>query len=150
MVQTLKEQLTDQIKTSLRGGDKLKCTVIRSLMAAVKNAEIAQQKELDDNAVTAVVVKLVKQHHESIEAFKQGNRPELVAQEEAELAILNVYMPEQISRAEIEGFAKKAIAEVGATGPHEKGKVMGRLMPQLKGKADGNLINTVETELLSQ
>ena len=69
MVQTLKEQLTDQIKTSLRGGDKLKCTVIRSLMAAVKNTEIAQQKELDDNAVTAVVVKLVKQHHESIEAF---------------------------------------------------------------------------------
>ena len=150
MVQTLKEQLTDQIKTSLRGGDKLKCTVIRSLMAAVKNAEIAQQKELDDNAVTAVVVKLVKQHHESIEAFKQGNRPELVAQEEAELAILNVYMPKQISRAEIEGFAKKAIAEAGATGPHEKGKVMGRLMPQLKGKADGNLINTVVTELLSQ
>ncbi|MBG7617744.1 MAG: GatB/YqeY domain-containing protein [Chloroflexi bacterium] len=149
-MQTLKEQLTDQIKTSLRGGDKLKCTVIRSLMAAVKNAEIAQQKELDDNAVTAVVIKLVKQHHESIEAFKQGNRPELVAQEEAELAILNVYMPEQMSRAEIEGFAKKAIAEAGATGPHEKGKVMGRLMPQLKGKADGNLINTVVTELLSQ
>jgi uncharacterized protein YqeY len=150
MAQTLKEQLTDQIKTSLRGGDKLKCTVIRSLMAAVKNAEIAQQKELDDNAVTAVVIKLVKQHHESIEAFKQGNRPELVTQEEAELAILNVYMPEQMSRAEIEGFAKKAIAEAGATGPHEKGKVMGRLMPQLKGKADGNLINTVVTELLSQ
>jgi len=150
MAQTLKEQLTDQIKTSLRGGDKLKCTVIRSLMAAVKNAEIAQQKELDDNAVTAVVIKLVKQHHESIEAFKQGNRPELVAQEEAELAILNVYMPEQMSRAEIEGFAKKAIAEAGATGPHEKGKVMGRLMPQLKGKADGNLINTVVTELLCQ
>jgi uncharacterized protein YqeY len=150
MAQTLKEQLTDQIKTSLRGGDKLKCTVIRSLMAAVKNAEIAQQKELDDNAVTAVVIKLVKQHHESIEAFKQGNRPELVAQEEAELAILNVYMPEQMSRAEIEGFAKKAIAEAGATGPHEKGKVMGRLMPQLKGKADGNLINTVVTELLRQ
>jgi uncharacterized protein YqeY len=150
MAQTLKEQLTDQIKTSLRGGDKLKCTVIRSLMAAVKNAEIAQQKELDDNAVTAVVIKLVKQHHESIEAFKQGNRPELVTQEEAELAILNVYMPEQMSRAEIEGFAKKAIAEAGATGPHEKGKVMGRLMPQLKGKADGNLINTVVTELLCQ
>ena len=150
MVEALKEQLASQLRTSLRERDKLSCSVIRSIIAAAKNAEIAQQKVIDDSGVIAVISKLAKQHRESIDAFKQGGRQDLVEQEEAELAILNKYLPQQMSRAEIEDFAKKVISEVKVVNFHDKGKVMARLMPQLKGKADGALINAVVTELLNQ
>jgi uncharacterized protein YqeY len=117
-------------------------------MAAIKNAEIAQQVTLDDAGILGVIAKEARQRRESIEAFKQGNRQDLVTQEEAELAILNQYLPQQISREEIIAEARRVIEEVGARGPGDKRKVMPKLIAQLKGKADGRDINAVVTELL--
>lgn len=132
----------------MRGSDKLRCSVIRLLMAAIKNAEIARQTELEEADILGVIAKEVRQRKESIEAFKQGNRQDLVAQEEAEMAILKEYLPEQISRDKIIAAARKVIDEVGAKGAGDKGRVMGKLIPQLKGKADGKEINAIVTELL--
>jgi len=145
----LKQKLADDLKQALRGEDKLRRSVIRLVMAAIKNAEIARQTTLDDTDILGIIAKETRQRHESIDAFKQGNRPDLVAQEEAEMAILNEYLPQQISREEIIQTARQIIDEVGAQGIRDKGKVMPQLIAQLKGKADGREINAVVTELLS-
>jgi uncharacterized protein YqeY len=145
----LQKKLTDDLKQAMRSGDTVKRSVIRLTLAAIKNAEIAKQKALEDSDVLGVIAKEIRQRQESIEAFKQGNRPELVAQEEAEKAILEGYMPAQMSRDEIVAEARKVIAEVGAGGLGDKGKVMPPLIAKLKGKADGRVINEVVTELLS-
>ena len=117
-------------------------------MAEIKNAEIARQAELEDADILGVIAKKVRQHKESIEAFKQGDRQDLVTKEEAELVILNEYLPQQMSREEVIAEARKVIEEVGAQGLGDKGKVMPRLIAQLKGRADGGEINAVVTELL--
>jgi len=139
----------DDIKQAMRGGDKVKLSVIRLVMSAIKNAEIARQASLDDADVLGILAKEARQRQESIDAFRQGNRQELVAQEEAELAVLQGYLPQQISREEIIAEARRVIEEVGAQGPGDKGKVMPKLIAQLKGKADGREINAVVTELLA-
>ncbi len=145
----LKEKLSDDLKQAMRGGDKVRRSVIRLVLAAVKNAEIARQGNLEDSDTLGVIAKEVRQHQESIEAFRQGNRQDLVAQEEAELAILQEYLPQQMTRDEIVAEARRIIEEVGARGPGDKGKVMPKIIAQLKGKADGREINAVVSELLS-
>ena len=145
----LKQKLSDDLKQAMREGDKVRRSAIRLAMAAIKNAEIARQASLEDADILGVIAKEVRQHKESIEAFKQGGRQELVAQEEAELAILEQYLPQQMSREEIMAEARRVIAEVGAQGLSDKGKVMPQLIAQLKGKADGREINEVVTELLT-
>ena len=145
----LKQKLTDDLKQSMRGGDTVRRSVIRLLMASIKNAEIARQNALDDASILGIIAKEVKQRRESIEAYTHGNRPDLVAQEEAEMVILEGYLPQQMSREEIVTAARQVIAEVGAEGPRDKGKVMPKLVAELKGKADGQEINAVVTELLS-
>ena len=145
----LKQKLMDDLKQAMRGGDKVRRSVIRLVMAAIKNAEIARQAALDDTDILGIIAKEVRQRRESIEAFRLGNRPDLVAQEEAELAILNEYLPKQMTREEIIVAARRVIEEVGAQGPGDKGKVMPKLIAQLKGRADGREINAVVTELLS-
>jgi len=145
----LKQKLMDDLKQAMRGGDKVRRSVIRLVMAAIKNAEIARQTALDDTDILGIIAKEVRQRRESIEAFRLGNRPDLVAQEEAELAILNEYLPKQMTREEIIVAARQVIEEVGAQGPGDKGKVMPKLIAQLKGRADGREINAVVTELLS-
>jgi len=147
-VSPLKQKLVDDLKQALRGGDTVRRSVIRLVMAAIKNAEIARQSSLDDADILGIIAKEVRQRRESIEAFKQGDRPDLVAQEEAELAILDGYLPQQMTREEILQAARKVIEEVGAQGPSDKGKVMPKLIAQLKGRADGREINAVVTELL--
>ncbi|MBI3931249.1 MAG: GatB/YqeY domain-containing protein [Chloroflexi bacterium] len=132
----------------MRGGDKVRRSIIRLVLAGVQNAAIARQAPLEDSDILGIVAREVRQHQESIEAFKQGKRADLVAQEEAELVILQEYLPQQITRDEIIAEARRVIGEVGARGPGDKGKVMPRLIAQLKGKADGREINTVVTELL--
>jgi uncharacterized protein YqeY len=144
----LKQKLFDDLKKALRSGDKRRCSVIRMVMSSINYAEIAKQAELEETDVLGVIAKEARQRKESIEAFKQGGRQDLASQEEAELAILNEYLPEQMSREEIKAAAQKVIGEVSAQGVHDKGKVMGKLVPQLKGKADGREINEVVTELL--
>ena len=145
----LKQKLMDDLKQAMRGGDKVRRSVIRLVMAAIKNAEIARQAALDDTDILGIIAKEVRQRHESIEAFRLGNRPDLVAQEEAELAILKEYLPQQMTREEIIVAARRVIEEVGAQGPGDKGKVMPKLIAQLKGRADGRDINAVVTELLA-
>ena len=147
-VSPLKQKLADDLKQALKSGDKVRRSVIRLVMAAMKNTEIARQTVLEDTDILGIISKEVRQRHESIEAFKQGNRQDLVAQEEAELVILESYLPQQMTREEIIEAARKVIDEVGAQGPSDKGKVMPKLIAQLKGRADGREINTVVTELL--
>ncbi len=144
----LQRKLAEDLKDAMRKQDVPRRSVIRLVLAAVKNAEIAKLAPLDDSEVLGVISKEVKRHHESIEAFKQGNRSDLVAIEEAELAVLNTYLPRQMSRDEIIAEAKQVIQEVGAKGPADKGKVMSKLVAKLRGKAEGREINEVVTELL--
>lgn len=148
MEANLKLRLETDLKRAIKDRDDIKRSVIRMVMSAVHNAEIAKHAELAEADVIGVIAKEAKQHHESIEAFRQGNRPDLVAREETELRILEAYLPEAISRDEIIATAKRIIAEVGAAGPHDKGKVMSKIIPELKGKADGKEISEVVTELL--
>ena len=144
----MRDKLADDLKQAMKTGDKPCVEVLRLLRAAVKNAEIAQQKPLEDPDVFAVIAKGAKQRRESIAEFQKGNRPDLVAKEEAELSILLEYLPQQMPRDEIITAARQVIEEVGARGPGDKGKVMQKLMPQLKGRAEGRDINEVVTELL--
>ena len=145
----LKQKLNDDLRQALREGNKPKVSAIRLLLSAIKNAEIARIGTLEEADIFGVIGKEVRQRQESIEAFKKGNRADLVSQEEAEMAVLQSYLPKQMGRDEIIAEARKIIAEVGATGPGDKGKVMPKLIAALKGKADGREINAVVTELLS-
>ncbi len=149
MEANLKEKLNDDLKQALRGGDKVRRSVIRLVLAALKNAEIARQADLENGDILGIIAKDARQHEESIEAFKQGNRQDLVTQEEAQLAILKEYLPQQVTRDEIVAEARRIIEEVGAQGPRDKGKVMPKLIAELKGRADGREINEVVTELLT-
>ena len=145
----LKQRLTGDLKQALRGGDKVKVSVIRLVMSAIKNTEIARRDTLADADILGIIAKEIRQRQESIDAFKLGNRADLVAKEETETVILQEYLPQQMTREEIIGEARQVIAQVGAQGLSDKGKVMSKLIAQLKGKADGREINAVVTELLS-
>lgn len=145
----LEEKLMTDLKEVMKSGDKLRLSVIRQLRADVKNAEIAKQKRLDDSDILGIISKAAKQRRESIEEFKKGRRQDLVDREEAELAVIMGYLPQQMSREEIVAAARQVIEEVGARGPGDKGKVMPKLMTELRGKAEGREINEVVTELLT-
>jgi uncharacterized protein len=145
----LKESIQEALKGALKRQQRVEVSTLRLLLSEIKYAEIAQQKPADDNKVLDVIAKEVKRRRESIEAFKKGNRSDLVAQEEAELAVLMSYLPEQMSRAEIMAMARRVVDAVGAKGPSDKGKVMAQLMPQVKGKADGKEVSEIVLELLA-
>ena len=145
----LAETIRSDLESALRQGNKVRLSVLRMLLASIKNAEIDQHKALDDAGILGAIAKEAKKRRESIEAFEQGNRPELVAQEKAELAILSEYLPEQMSHGEILAAAHKVIEEIEATGPGDKGKVMSQLMPQTKGRAEGKKVSDIVSELLS-
>ena len=145
----LKDSIREALRGALKRQQRVELATLRLLLSEIKNAEIAQQKPADDNKVLDVITKEVKRRRESIEAFKKGNRSDLVAQEEAELAVLMSYLPEQMSRAEIVAAARRVVDAVGAKGPSDKGKVMSQLMPQLKGKADGKEVSEIVLELLT-
>lgn len=146
---TLKDKITQALKEALKQREKIQVSTLRLLLSEIKNAEIAQQRLLDDSKVIDVITREVRKHRESIEAFKKGERSDLVAQEEAQLAILMEYLPMQMSREEIVPAARQVIDAVGGTGPNDKGRIMSQLMPQLKGKADGKIISDVVLQLLT-
>jgi uncharacterized protein YqeY len=146
----IRKKVTDDIKQAMKSGDTIRRDTLRMLIASINNAEIAKQADLEESDILGVISKEVKRHQESIEAFKKGNRADLVAKEEAELAILEGYLPKQMSREEVIAAAKEVMAAVGASGPGDKGKVMKELMPKLKGRADGKEINEIVTELLGR
>ncbi len=146
----LKEKLNEDLKDAMRSGNTVKRDTIRYLLADIKNTEIARQAILDDAGIIGVMSKQVRQRQESIDAFKAGNRQDLVAKEEAELAVVKSYMPQQASLEEIVKAAERIINEVGAKSPSDKGKVMPKVIAEFKGKASGQEINAVVTELLSK
>ena len=146
---SLKDTFQDELKDALRSGDKTRLSTVRLVLSAIQYAEIDKGGSLDDSDILGIISKEARRRQESIDAFKQGNRADLVAQESAELAILRKYLPQQISREEIIVAARQVIAEVGAQGPQDKSKVMPRIIAQLKGKAEGKDINAVVTELLA-
>jgi len=146
---TLKDKIREALKGAVKRQQTVEVSTLRLLLSEIKYAEIAQQKPADDNKVLDVIAKEVKRRRESIEAFNKGNRGDLVAQEEAELAVLMSYLPKQMSREEIVAVARQAMNAVGARGPSDKGKVMAQLMPQLKGKADGREVSEIVSELLA-
>jgi len=146
----LKDRLAGDLKDAIRGRDERRKTAIRLVMAAVKNAEVAGGSPLDDAGVLKVVSKEVRRHRESIEGFQKGGRQDLVDEEEAELAVLLSYLPPAMSHEEIVKAAREVIAQAGARGPADKGKVMPILISQLAGRAEGREINEVVTGLLAE
>jgi uncharacterized protein len=146
-----KDQLTADLTAAMRAGDEVRKSTLRMLLAAITNAEVAgsERKDFTEEQVMQVIGKQVKQRKESIDEFKKANRHDLVEKETAELIVLEEYMPEQMGRDEIAAVVREVIAEVGAKGPQDKGKLMQVLMPRLSGKAEGREINAVVTELLS-
>ena len=146
---SLKEQLAEDLKDAIRQGDESRKTAIRMLTWAVKNAEVAAGKPLQDPEVLVLIAKQVKQSRESIEEFKKGSRQDLVDKEAAEMRVLEAYLPPPMGREEIAQEARKVMTEVGARGPGDKGKVMPVLIARLAGRAEGRVINEVVTELLA-
>jgi uncharacterized protein YqeY len=146
---SLKQQLQEHLKDALRARDERRKSVIRMAMAAIVNAEVEHDGELDDADVVAILRKDARQRQDAIAELRQASRPDLLAQEEAELAILEEYLPELLSREEIAEEVRQVIAEVGATGMGQMGRVMRQVMSELKGRADGRVVNQVVRELLS-
>ncbi|MCL4516703.1 MAG: GatB/YqeY domain-containing protein [Firmicutes bacterium] len=145
---SLQEKLQEDLKAAMKSKDSRRLSVIRLAKAAIKNTEIAKKKELGDDEVLEVLNREVKQRRDAIPEFQKGNRPDLVESLEAEIAILMEYLPQQMSEEEIRQAAKEAVAAVGAKDARDMGKVMGALMPKVRGKADGRLVNQVVKELL--
>ena len=145
---TLKERLNDDLKDAMRSRDTLRRNTIRLLLSAIGYEEIARKGDLDDDAVTQVLTKQAQQRRDSIEAYTKGGRSDLVAQEEAELAIVSAYLPSPLSAEEISAIVDAAIADAGASGPQDMGKVMGRVMPQVRGRADGRQVSALVNQRL--
>jgi uncharacterized protein YqeY len=145
---SLLERLDADLKSALKVSDKLRVSVIRLLKSEAKNQQIAKGHELSDEEVRSVIVTMAKQRRESIELFLQGGRTDLAEQEKSELAVLQSYMPAQLSHEELDRIILEAIQESGAIDEKEIGKVMRILMPKTKGVADGKAVNNRVRELL--
>ncbi len=146
---SLKDHLAKDLTEAIRRKDEARKTAIRMVNWAVKNAEVEKGRPLEDAEVLAIIAKEVRRHRESIAEFKKGGRQDLVDKEEAEMAVLVSYLPPAMSRQEIAQAARQVIAQVGARGPADKGKVMSILIPQLAGRAEGRDVSEVVTELLA-
>lgn len=146
----LKERITEDTKDALRKKDGERLKVLRMIKASIGEAEIDKHGPLNDQEVLAILVKASKQRRESIEAYREGERGDLVAVEEAELAIIEAYLPRQLSEEELRAAVAGAIAALGAQGPKDMGRVMKHLVAQLRGQADGRLVNELVREALSQ
>jgi uncharacterized protein len=146
---TLKERITEDMKASMRSGDKERLAGIRFVLAAIKQREVDERIQLDDTQVLAVLDKMIKQRRESITQFEAGGRADLVAKESAELAVLQAYLPAQLSDTEIENLIRAAIASTGATSMKDMGKVMAVVKPQVQGRTDLGALSTRVKGLLS-
>jgi uncharacterized protein YqeY len=137
----VKQELDAALKDAMKAKDTVALDAVRSIKSAVKLAEIDAGKELSEEDVHAVIQKAVKQRRDSIDQFKSGGREDLVKVEEAQVAVLQRFLPAQLSEAEVSALVEAAVAATGASGPKDMGKVMGALMPKVKGKADGGMVN---------
>lgn len=147
---SLAERLDEDMKTALRAGEKLRLGVIRRARAAIKNAEIANKGALDDAGAEKVLRTLVKQHRESIEGFRAGGRDERIAEEEAEMAVLEEYLPTQLDAAAVEPVVREVAQELGASSPKDMGAVMKAVMARLGGAADGSVVSGVVKQVIAE
>jgi hypothetical protein len=146
----LKAQLTEDLKSALRSGDKLRTSVIRLLTALIKNREVEKRGALTDAESIQAVSASCKQRQEAIEQYRQGGRQDLVDKETAELAILQSYLPAALSPDELQTLVREAIRDAQASSPRDMGKVMALLMPKVTGRADGKAVSTLVREMLSK
>lgn len=137
---SLKNKITDDMKTAMKAGDKDRLKVVRMILAAVKQVEVDTRTELDDAAVLGVLEKMVKQRRDSVEQFRQGGRDDLADNELAEITVLEAYLPEQLDEAEIDALIDEAIQATGASSMRDMGKVMGVIKSKAAGRADMGLI----------
>ena len=147
---TLKERLEEDIRNAMRSRDQERLESLRFLKSKIQLTEKNQLKELDEPGVVEVLSKQAKERRESIQMFQAGNRPDLVAKETAALAVVEEYLPPQMGDEELSKIIAEAIQQVGAASERDKGQVMGKVMPQVKGRADGAQVNALLTELLKK
>jgi uncharacterized protein YqeY len=146
---SLKDQITEDMKTAMRAKDSARLGTIRLLQAAMKQKEVDERVTLDDAAVIAIVDKLIKQRKDSVTAYVQANRQDLADQESSEIKVLEAYLPQRLSPEEIQAAVKAIVAQVGASGPGDMGKVMGAVKAQLAGKADMGLVSAAVKAVLA-
>lgn len=145
----LYEKIESEMKEALKSGQATKLSVLRMVVAAVKNAEISKKvKKLEEADVIQVIQKMIKEHKESISQFEKGNRPDLVEKEKSELLILQKYVPAEMSEPELTSIVKSVMQELGVTAKADSGKVMRAVMEKVKGKADGKTVNAIVMSLL--
>lgn len=144
----IKTQLNDAVKTAMKSGDKVSLRTLRMVTAAIKQVEVDKRIELDDAAVLSLLQKEIKNRREAIEEAKKASRPDLAADSEAEIAVLTAFLPKGLSADELKALVQAAIAETGAAGPADMGKVMKVLMPRVAGKAAGDDVSRTVRELL--
>ena len=147
---SLKAQISDDMKTAMRAKDSGRLASIRLINAAIKQKEVDERIELNDDQVLSVIEKMIKQRKDSISQFEAGGRQDLADIEKAELVVLNAYMPAQMSEAEVQAEVSAAVAAVGAAGPQDMGKVMGVLKPKLAGRADMTAVSAMVKAALSK
>ena len=147
---TLQERLEDDIRSAMRSRNQERLDALRFIKSQIQLTEKNQQKDLDEPGVIEVIAKQAKERRESIQMFQEGNRTDLVAKETAALAVVEEYLPSQMTREDLVKIIEEAIQQVGATSARDKGKLMARLMPQVMGKADGAIVNALVTELLEK
>ena len=145
---TLRDRIEEDIVAAMRSREQSRLDALRFLKSAIQMEEKSLGKSLDEEALLQVVVKQINNRRDAIRMFQEGNRGDLVAKESADLAVLEVYMPPQLAPEELAQLIRQVIGEVGATSIQDKGKVMGRLMPQVRGKADGTEVNAMVSQIL--
>ncbi len=146
---SLKERLMQDLKTAMRNKDRTLKDTITMVRAAIKQREVDERIELEDEDVVALISKQVKQRKDSIEDFRKGNREDLAEAAQKEIDILMNYLPKQLSEEEIDEIVKSVVDEVGANSMKDMGKVMGKVMPKVRGKADGSLVNKIVKQYLN-
>ncbi len=144
----IKTQLNESMKDAMRSGDKLRKSTVSMVLAAVKQVEVDKRVTLDDTAVIALIQKEVKNRREALEEAKKADRPDLIEANEAEIKILEVFLPQAMPADELRALVQAAIAETGATGPADMGKVMKIVMPKIAGRAPNDMISAAVKELL--
>ncbi|TCS94764.1 GatB/YqeY domain-containing protein [Hazenella coriacea] len=146
---TLLEKLMEDMKTAMKSKQQTRLSVIRMLRASVKKEEIDKRRALNDEEVLEVIIREIKQRKDSITQYEKAGREDLAQKEKEELAILEIYLPEQLSEQEVRSMVEQVVQELGATSKADMGKVMGAMMPKVKGRADGRLISRLVQEALN-
>ena len=149
MATEIEQKLNDELKDAMRAGDEVRRDAVRMLRAAMKNEEIELRHPLTQEEAERVVTRLARRHRESIEQFRQGNRPDLVAREETQLAVVERFLPQLMPRDEVEGVVRDMLARLDLSGPRAQGAAMAALSPKLRGKADMKLVSEIVRSMLA-